>query len=271
MLQALRSFVVLLLLIAPAGAAEIKPFAREDMASDAVRLTEALRIATASIGAEVKDKTPDQLRKGAAAAVAAGDFAGAEKLAGAAVTAAPKDPVNWLAYANVAVKADDAKADNRYDLVTRGATAAYAAYLRSTSPDAQAAGARRARRPARAPRALAPRARRAQGLARPARRDRRAQDLRGDARRARIPHSRLQGRQRNRLRRASVSTFPSSSRARRIFPLMSRSPASSSTAISNEDQQICVEGLKHGERYAIVLRQGLPSAVGEISAELGRL
>ena len=37
----------------------------------------------------------------------------------------------------------------------------------------------------------------------------------------------------------------------------------SSTAISNEDQQICVEGLKHGERYAIVLREGLPSAVGE--------
>src|SRR5208283_2090897 len=37
----------------------------------------------------------------------------------------------------------------------------------------------------------------------------------------------------------------------------------SNTAVSTEDQQICVEGLKHGERYAIVLRQGLPSAVGE--------
>jgi uncharacterized protein YfaS (alpha-2-macroglobulin family) len=34
-------------------------------------------------------------------------------------------------------------------------------------------------------------------------------------------------------------------------------------AISNEDQQICVEGFKHGERYAIVVREGLPSAVGE--------
>ncbi len=34
-------------------------------------------------------------------------------------------------------------------------------------------------------------------------------------------------------------------------------------AISAEDQQICVEGVKHGERYAIVLREGLPSAVGE--------
>ena len=35
------------------------------------------------------------------------------------------------------------------------------------------------------------------------------------------------------------------------------------SAISSEDQQICVEGLKHGERYAIVIREGLPSAVGE--------
>ena len=37
----------------------------------------------------------------------------------------------------------------------------------------------------------------------------------------------------------------------------------SETAISNDDQQLCVEGLKHGERYAITLREGLPSAVGE--------
>ena len=37
----------------------------------------------------------------------------------------------------------------------------------------------------------------------------------------------------------------------------------SNSAISTEEQQICVEGLKHGERYAIVIREGLPSSVGE--------
>ena len=69
MLHALRSLALALLLLATsAGAAEIKPFAREDMASDAVRLMETLRIATAAIGAQVKGKTPDQLRKEAAAA-----------------------------------------------------------------------------------------------------------------------------------------------------------------------------------------------------------
>jgi len=34
-------------------------------------------------------------------------------------------------------------------------------------------------------------------------------------------------------------------------------------ALSVDDQQICVEGLKHGERYAVTLRAGLPSNVGE--------
>ncbi len=34
-------------------------------------------------------------------------------------------------------------------------------------------------------------------------------------------------------------------------------------ALSVDDQQICVEGLKHGDSYAITLRAGLPSTVGE--------
>ena len=140
MLHALRSLAVFLILLAgSAAAAETKPFAREDMASDAVRLTETLRVATAAIGAQVKGKTPQQLLTEAASAVAGGNFGDAEKLAGAAITAAPKDPANWLAYAGIAAAADDAKANDRYELVTRGATAAYAAYQHSTTPDAQAA------------------------------------------------------------------------------------------------------------------------------------
>src|SRR5271154_5361932 len=263
MLQALRSLAVLLLLVATnAGAAEIKPFAREDMASDAVRLTEALRIATASIGAEVKDKTQDQLRKGAAAAVAKADFGAAEKLAGAAITAAPKDPANWLAYADVAVKADDAKADNRYDLVTRGATAAYAAYLRSTTPDAQAAALA----------VLADLLARHE-LWRPALDALKASLDRRDAIDVRKTYEAMRDEHGFRILDYKVDNESTSPRvcfnfseqlARKtdFSPYVAVS-GSSNTAISNEDQQICVEGLKPGERYAIVLRQGLPSAVGE--------
>ncbi len=38
---------------------------------------------------------------------------------------------------------------------------------------------------------------------------------------------------------------------------------SANGAIVKEGSRLCVEGLKHGQRYSMVLRQGLPSAVGE--------
>ncbi len=264
MLHLLRSFVVLLTLWS-AGAAlasEGKQFAREDMASDAVRLTETLRIATAAIGAQVKGKAPDQLRKEAAAASAAANFDAAEKLAGAAITAAPKDPANWLAYADVAIKADDAKANDRYGLVTRGATAAYGAYLRSTAPDGQAGALA----------VLADLLARHE-LWRPALEALKASLDRRDAIDVRKTYEAMRAEHGFRILDYKVdneSTSPrvcfnfSEALARKtdFSPYVAVS-GSSDTAISNEDQKICVEGLKHGQRYAIVLRQGLPSAVGE--------
>src|ERR1700678_723680 len=263
MLHALRSLAVFLCLLAgAASAAETKPFAREDMASDAVRLTETLRVATAAIGAQVKGRTPQQLRPAAARAVSGGAFAAADKLAGAAITAGPKDPANWLAYAGIAAAADDAKANDRYDLVTRGATAAYAAYQRSTNPDAQAAAL----------------AMLADMLARheqwrPALDALKASLDRQDSVDVRKTYEAMRAEHGFRILDYKVDNESALPRVCFNFsePLARRtdfSPyvavsGSSETAISNEDQQICVEGLKHGERYAIVLREGLPSAVGE--------
>src|SRR6201999_1443819 len=34
-------------------------------------------------------------------------------------------------------------------------------------------------------------------------------------------------------------------------------------AVTAEEKQLCIEGLKHGERYTITLRAGLPSSVKE--------
>ncbi|MGE4127847.1 MAG: alpha-2-macroglobulin [Hyphomicrobiaceae bacterium] len=36
------------------------------------------------------------------------------------------------------------------------------------------------------------------------------------------------------------------------------------TAVSPENKQLCIEGLKHGERYEIGLKAGLPSDIGEV-------
>ncbi len=264
MLHALRSLGLFLILLAgSAAAAETKPFAREDMASDAVRLTETLRVATAAIGAQVKGKTPQQLLADAARAVAGSDFGDAEKLAGAAITAAPKDPANWLAYAGIAAAADDAKANDRYELVTRGATAAYAAYQRSTTPDAQAAAL-----------AMLGDLLALHEQWRPALDALKASLDRHDSVDVRKSYEAMRADHGFRIIDYKVDNESALPRVCFNFsePLARRtdfSPyvavsGSSETAISNEDQQICVEGLKHGERYAIVLRQGLPSAVGEL-------
>lgn len=37
----------------------------------------------------------------------------------------------------------------------------------------------------------------------------------------------------------------------------------SGTAVTSNESELCVDGLRHGERYAIVLRPGIPSTVGE--------
>ena len=62
-----------------------KPYARDFLASDAVRLAETLRKETTSDGALTKGKNPEQLRKEAAAAADNADYKLAGKLAAAAV------------------------------------------------------------------------------------------------------------------------------------------------------------------------------------------
>jgi alpha-2-macroglobulin len=263
MVHALRSLAVLLILLSGAArAAELRPFAREDMASDAVRLTETLRVGTAAIGGRVKGRSPQQLLAAAARDVAGSNFADAETLAGAAITAAPKDPANWLAYAGIAAAADDAKANDRYQMVTQGASAAYAAYQHSTTPDAQAAALA----------VLADLLARHEQW-RPALDALKASLDRHDSVDVRKTYEAMRAEHGFRILDYKVdneSALPrvcfnfSEALARRIdFSPYVAVSGSSETAISNEDQQICVEGLKHGERYAIVLRQGLPSAVGE--------
>ena len=41
-------------------------------------------------------------------------------------------------------------------------------------------------------------------------------------------------------------------------------------ALSAEDKQLCVEGLRHGERYSVTLRAGLPSTVKETLGKVRR-
>ena len=245
-----------------ASAAPIKPYARDDKASDAVRLTETLRKETADLGARFKGKPADALLKDATAAEHNGDYKLAHADLAAAITADPKSVAAWLALAQLGADADDASFSDRWVMVDTGATAAYAAYERAIDPEQQAQalallGNLFARHENWRPALDAYRA----SL------DRRdAEDVRKTYEAMRVKHGfrildyKVDNESAN--PRACFNFSDSLAHKTDFAPYVAVSGASNS-AISVEDQQICVEGLKHGERYAIVLREGLPSAVGE--------
>jgi uncharacterized protein YfaS (alpha-2-macroglobulin family) len=261
---ALRRWLAVLF-IAVAGtawAADIKPYVREDIASDVVRLTETLRKETAQIGAKFKGKSADQLRKDAAAAIADKRFKDASPLLGAAVSANPKDGGAWLALAKLGEQADDAQADGRYDMLSRGQTAAYAAFQRASGAAAQAEALA----------VLGDLFAREESW-RPALDAYRASLDRRDDEDTRKVYEDLREKHGFRILDYKVDNESASPRVCFNFsePLARKTDfapyvavaGAANAALSSEEQQICVEGLQHGERYAIVVRQGLPSAVGE--------
>jgi alpha-2-macroglobulin len=265
MLKVLRSLFTLALLLAAGvalAAADVKPYARDDLASDVVRLTDTLRKETGQIGAKLKGKSVDQVRKDAATEVAKGNYKDAGGWLGAVVAADPKSFASWLALAKLGAAADDAQATGRYDLVERGQTAAYAAYQRATGAPQQAEalatlGNLFARHE----------------MWRPALDAYHASLDRHDNEDVRSTYEDM--REKHGFRILDYKVDNESSQPRICFnfseslahktdftPYVAVAGAANA-AISAEDQQICVEGVKHGERYAVVLRQGLPSAVGE--------
>jgi uncharacterized protein YfaS (alpha-2-macroglobulin family) len=264
MLRAIRAFFAAALLIAAGAAlgAEVKPYARDDLASDVIRLTETLRKESAQIGAKIKGKSADQLRKEAAAAVVAGDFKGAGDLIGAAANLAPKDPAAWLALARLGAQADDAQVSGRYDMVQRGQSAAYAAYQRASGAAQQAEAL-----------AILGNLFARQEMWRPALDAYRASLDRRDDEDTRQIYQDMREKHGFRILDYKVDNESAAPRVCFTFsePLAHKTDfapyiavaGAADSAISSEEQRICVEGLKHGERYAIVVREGLPSAVGE--------
>ena len=264
MQAALRILLALALVSAgmAARAADVKPYARDFLASDAVHFAETARKETAGAAALIKGKSPEQLRNEAAAAGANGDFKLAGRLAAAAIAGNPKDAANWLALARLAVKADDAQSSERYELRERGSTAAYAAYERLAPPGPQA----------QALAVLADLFARRE-MWRPALDAYRASLDRHDDLDIRKTYEDLREKHGFRITDYKVDNDSAAPRvcfqfseplARKtdFAPYVAVSGAANG-AISAEEQQLCVEGLRHGERYAIVVRQGLPSTVGE--------
>ncbi|MFA6265189.1 MAG: alpha-2-macroglobulin [Pseudolabrys sp.] len=208
-------------------------------------------------------KTPQVLRREADAAFQKKDARTGLLLLGQLVAAAPNDADGWLRLARAVLQIRTRDQNEQATLFERATTAAYVAYARANQPAAEADGlavlgqafaARTEWRPALDTMRLA------LGL-------RESANVRGQYERLRVEHG---------FRMLDYTVDSDAVSPRACFQFSETLPekhtdfspyvavvGQDKPAISVSDKQLCVDGLKHGERYAVTLRAGLPSTVNE--------
>ncbi|MBV9066994.1 MAG: alpha-2-macroglobulin family protein, partial [Methylobacteriaceae bacterium] len=254
---ALSVCLLLAAALTPARAQQ-KAYTNEQLASDAVRLEAQVRK-----DADARSQKPlDQLRRDMLAAATRNDTQAVLRTLAQIVAPDTKNATSWLAYARTAL-AVPANLPPTYQLKNNAAIAAYLAYQR-TGTKAEEATALSMLADIYASREEW----------RPALNAYRASLASSDVPAVRATYQRLREEHGFRIVDYKVDNESASPRAcfqfseplargRVDFAPYVAVSGTANGAISTEDQQLCVEGLKHGEHYSIVLRQGLPSAVGE--------
>lgn len=238
-----------------------KSFVREDLASQVVRLEQALKTET---GAMTVDKSAAVQRRNGESALARGLPNQALNFFAAAVAFEPGNWANWAGYARAALAVDPGNNwELRYKLQERQVTAAYAAYQRAMTAADEAASL-----------ALLGQVYAAQQAWRPSLNAYAASLKIQDDPGTRAIYEEIREEHGFRVLDFKVDSDASSPRVCFQFsdPLATGKvdfapyvavSGNANAAVSAEGSQLCVDGLKHSERYAVVLRQGIPSSVGE--------
>ncbi|KIZ47744.1 MULTISPECIES: alpha-2-macroglobulin [Rhodopseudomonas] len=256
LLRAITLCATLALGLVGAQAAD-KPFQREDLADSAIKLEAQIKTEAGAV-----NKSAATLRSDADAAFKRGDYRAGLQIMGQIVSVAPGDSSNWLRLARTIFQIYTPTSSEHTFLMERASTAAYLAYQRAGNPAEEAEAL-----------ALLGRAMSERKLWRPALDAlrlslelREVAEVRGQYERLRDDHG-------FRLLDYTVDSDAASPRAcfqfsedlakRTDFAPFLALAGNDKPALSSEDKQLCVEGLKHGERYNINLRAGLPSTVKE--------
>src|SRR6476659_2785250 len=228
-----------------------KPFQRSDLADSAVRLETQIKTESGQVAKPVAT-----LRSEAETAFAKRDFRAGMQTLAQIVSIAPREAGNWLrlSRAILNIRANDER--ERVNFLERAATAAYIAYQRSGNAGEEADAL-----------VLLGRTFAERKLWRPALDLREVADVRQSYEQLRDEHG-------FRILDYSVDADAASPRAcfqfsedlpgkRTDFSPFVGLEGNDKPALSTEEKQLCVEGLRHGERYSITLRAGLPSTVRE--------
>ena len=234
-----------------------KAFKRDDLADSAIKLEAQIKSEAGPVW-----KSSTTLKSDADAAFKRNDFRSGLQILGQIATVAPEDSSNWLKLARTIFQIRPSTTSEQTFFMERASTAAYIAYQRAGNPQDEADAL-----------AVLGRALSERKLWRPALDSlrlsldlREVADIRGQ-------YEKLRVEQGFRLLDYSVNSNSASPRAcfqfsedlakRFDFSPFVALAGNDKPAVTSEGKQLCVDGLKHGERYNINLRAGLPSTVKE--------
>src|ERR1700759_5343130 len=240
-----------------AAQAADKAFKRDDLADSAIKLEAQI---TSEAGPVAKSGAA--LRTDADTAFKRADFRTGLQILGQIAATTPDDSANWLRLARTIFQIRPSNSSEQTFLLERASTAAYIAYQRAGNAGEEADAL-----------AVLGRALSDRKLWRPSLDAlrlsldlREVADVRGQYEKMRDEHG-------FRLLDYTVDSDSASPRAcfqfsedlakRTDFAPFLALAGNDKPALSSEEKQLCVEGLKHGERYNINLRAGLPSTVKE--------
>lgn len=252
-----RLALALSLTLAAAPAFAQKAYVRNDLQADGQRLEERLKREVAA----GNRSAADAIRAGEIA-LGRGDARSALPQANAAIVADSSNAAGWRLMARAANAIEPRDYRERWELRERAVAAAYLAYQRSTNRNDEAASL-----------GVLARTFEKNELWRPALTTYRLSlDLAANSA-LQSSYETLREKRGFRLISNKTDSDAASPRACFVFsetlargrvdftPYVAISGGKGDFAVSAEDRQICVDGLKHGERYAIVIRQGVPSAI----------
>src|SRR5262245_39885780 len=248
---------LVLLLSVPAIAAD-KAFKRDDLADAAIKLEAQIKAESGQV-----TKPIAELRREVDAAFQRGDDRGGVRILGQIVTVAPNRTVTWLRLARDLRQIRPSDYPEKNLLLERAAAAAYIAYQRSGNSTEESESLvviartyvdRQVWRPA-------------LDALRVSLELHEVADVRQQYERLREDHG-------FRLLDYTVDSDAASPRAcfqfsedlpskRTDFSPFVFVAGQDKPALSVQERQLCVEGLKHGERYSLILRAGIPSQVNE--------
>jgi uncharacterized protein YfaS (alpha-2-macroglobulin family) len=253
---ALAAFVFL-----PAFAAD-KAFKQSGLDEAAIKLEAQIKSDAGNAG-----KPAPTLRRDADAAFQKNDFRAGMLVLGQLVAAAPDDATSWLRLSRAVLQIKPRDDREKALLLDRASTAAYIAYQRARDRNVEADSLSVLGR------ALADRQqwRGALDSLRLSLELSEVAELRGQYEKLRAEHG---------FRLLDYTVDSDSISPRACFQFSEELPGRRTDfspyvavvgierpAIAASEKQLCVEGLKHGERYAVTLRAGLPSVVKETLAK----